>query len=55
VLETASTMTPLGLTHADIEVTDEETAPIDFTFHWRDPDRWEGRNYSIAIKPEARE
>lgn len=49
VNETASAMTPLGLTHADIEPDMQQTSPIRFTFRWRDPERWEGRDYSIAI------
>jgi glucoamylase len=49
--DTASTMTPLGLTHADIEIASDQTAPIRFTFRWRDPDRWEGRDYAIEIEP----
>ena len=54
VIETASTMTPLGLTHVDIEVAADETAPIRFTFHWRHPDRWEGRDYLIEIEPPSK-
>jgi glucoamylase len=50
VNETASTMTPLGLTHVDIVVAAEQISPIRFTFRWRDPDRWEGRDYSIEIE-----
>jgi glucoamylase len=53
VIDTASTMVPLGLTHVDIDVAADETAPIRFTFHWRDPDRWEGRDYTIAITPAS--
>jgi glucoamylase len=49
VVETSSTMTPLGFTHADIEIAMDQTAPIRFTFRWRDPERWEGRDYTIAI------
>ncbi len=51
VLDTASTMTPLGLTHVDFDIASDETAPIRFTFRWRDPDRWEGRDYLIEIEP----
>jgi len=51
VVDTASTMTPFGLAHVDIDLAEGETAPIRFTFRWRDPDRWEGRDYLIAIKP----
>jgi glucoamylase len=50
VLENAATMTALGLTYVDLEIAADETAPIVFTFHWREPDRWEGRNYTIEIK-----
>jgi len=49
VIDTASTMTPLGLTHVDIDIAPDERGPIRFTFRWRDPDRWEGRDYVIAI------
>jgi glucoamylase len=51
VLENASSMTPLGLTHVDIDIAADQTAPIRFTFHWREPDHWEGRDYAIEIKP----
>ena len=51
VLDTASNMTPLGLTHVDIDIAANESAPIRFTFRWPDPDRWEGRDYVIEIKP----
>jgi glucoamylase len=51
VVETASKMTPLSLTYVDIDVAADETAPIKFTFHWRDPDRWEGRDYQMDIDP----
>jgi hypothetical protein len=44
-------MTPLGLTHVDIDIAADQTAPIRFTFHWREPDHWEGRDYAIEIKP----
>ncbi len=55
VLETASTMIPIGLSHADINIAADQTAPIKFTFRWRDPDRWEGRDYTVEITPEARQ
>ena len=51
VLETASSLTPMGLAHADIEIAASETAPIRFTFRWREPDRWEGRDYLMVIEP----
>ena len=52
VTDTSSTMTPLGLTHVDIEIAPSESGPLVFTLHWRDPDHWEGRDYSIEIKPQ---
>jgi glucoamylase len=51
VEETASMMTPLDFTYVDLEVATDQTAPIRFTFRWRDPDRWEGRDYAVAIDP----
>ena len=53
VIETTSKLMPLGLSHVDIEVAPDQTAPIRFTFRWRDPDRWEGRDYLIEIEPAS--
>jgi len=50
-IDTASTMTPLGFTYVDIDVAPDGPGPIRFTFRWRDPDHWEGRDYVIAIDP----
>ena len=47
VVDTASTMTPLGFAHVDIDVAADQTLPIRFTFRWRDPDHWEGRDYVV--------
>jgi glucoamylase len=51
VIDTASRMTPLGFTHVDIDVAASEAGAIRFTFRWRDPDHWEGRDYVVAIHP----
>ncbi len=51
VIDTASKMTPLGFTHVDIDLAADQTLPIRFTFRWRDPEHWEGRDYTIAIAP----
>jgi glucoamylase len=51
VEDTASIMTPLGYTHVDLKIATDEPGPIRFTFRWRDPERWEGRDYAIAIEP----
>ncbi|HXN85832.1 MAG TPA: glycoside hydrolase family 15 protein [Candidatus Binataceae bacterium] len=48
--DTASTMTPLGLTHADIQIPADAAAPLRFTFYWPEGERWEGRDYFIEVK-----
>jgi glucoamylase len=48
--DTASTMTPLGLTHADIQIGIDESSPLRFTFYWPEADKWEGRDYFIEVK-----
>jgi len=50
VNDTSATMTPLGVAHADIDLASNETGQIVFTFRWRDPEHWEGRNYTIEIE-----
>jgi glucoamylase len=42
--------TPLDLYHVDIDVGAAQQAPIRFTFHWRDTDRWEGRDYAVSVQ-----
>ncbi len=50
--DTASTSTPLGLHYVDIEVGEADQTPIRFTFHWREGDRWEGRDYVVEVSGE---
>jgi glucoamylase len=46
---TEATDTNLGISYADIAVAENQQAPIRFTFHWTDEDRWEGVNYAVAV------
>lgn len=46
--DTQSTSTKLGIDYVDIQVAPEQTAPVEFTFHWLDG-RWEEQNYKVAV------
>jgi glucoamylase len=50
VNDTGSISTPIGFEYADIDIAASDKAPIRFTFKWRDTGKWEGRDYSVAIK-----
>lgn len=47
--DTPSTPTALGIEFVDIPVPAVQRAPIRFTFFWTESDRWEGRDYEVAI------
>jgi glucoamylase len=49
VNDTVSISTPIGFDYVDIDIGAGQTAPIRFTFNWRETDRWEGRDYAVAI------
>jgi glucoamylase len=49
VEDTGSTSTPIGFDYVDIDIPAAATAPIRFTFKWREKDHWEGRDYAVAI------
>jgi glucoamylase len=51
VTDTAATAVPIGMHYVDIEVKAGETAPVRFTFFWRESGAWEGRDYLIEIMP----
>ena len=38
--------------YVDIEVGAAATAPIRFTFNWRDTGKWEGRDYAVEIEKQ---
>jgi glucoamylase len=41
----------LNIEHVDlIELKTTSGISIEFTFFWIDADRWEGRNYAIAVR-----
>lgn len=46
---TEATDTNLGISYADIAIAEDQRAPIRFTFHWMDEDRWEGVNYAVEV------
>ncbi|MFW6156499.1 MAG: glycoside hydrolase family 15 protein, partial [Armatimonadota bacterium] len=47
--EENATETALGISYVDIAVAEDQQAPIRFTFHWTDDDRWEGVNYEVEV------
>jgi glucoamylase len=46
----ASSATALSLHSVDIPLTLNGPAPIHFTFFWTENGRWEGRDYTVAIR-----
>ncbi|MBI1903708.1 MAG: glucan 1,4-alpha-glucosidase [Planctomycetia bacterium] len=48
--DSASTPTALGIEFVDLSVPRDQRAPIQFTFFWNDPQRWEGRDYKIELE-----
>lgn len=48
--DTPSQPTGLGIEYVDIPVFPNQRAPIRFTFFWTESDRWEGRDYEVAIE-----
>ena len=49
VEDTPSFPTALGIEFVDIPIPPTQRAPIRFTFFWPASDRWEGRDYEVAI------
>ena len=49
VTDTDSTPTAFGIDFADIPVAAGQSAPIRFTFFWRESRRWEGRDFEINV------
>ena len=50
VNDTTSTPTALGIEFVDIPIVLLQAAPIRFTFFWPAEERWEGRDFAIAVK-----
>ncbi len=48
--DTAATPTSIGIYYVDLEIRAGDSAPVTFTFFWRDDEKWEGRDYTIEIQ-----
>jgi glucoamylase len=48
--DTESTETAAGICFADIPLSKRQKAPVRFTFYWPGEDRWEGSDFSVAIR-----
>jgi glucoamylase len=49
--DTRSRATGVGIEFVDIDVPAAQPAPIHFTFFWIDDQRWEGRDYTVEVRP----
>lgn len=47
--DTVASSTTLGVAYADISIGPEQQGEIVFTILWTADDRWDGRNYEVAI------
>jgi glucoamylase len=45
-----SKATLIGLHYADIAVPQSQRAPVKFTFRWLEDNRWEGKDFEVAVK-----
>ena len=41
--------TPLGFEYVDLDIAADASAPIRFTFNWRETRKWEGRDYAVTV------
>jgi glucoamylase len=48
--DTPSTPTAVGIEFVDIPITPDQGAPIQFTFFWPTVERWEGRDFRVAVE-----
>ena len=53
--DAASRHVSLGIDYVDLAVPEQGASAVEFTFRWLDPDRWEGKNYSIGVVPRSAE
>ncbi|MDP2530571.1 MAG: glycoside hydrolase family 15 protein [Candidatus Palauibacterales bacterium] len=49
VRDTDATATALGLHYVDLPGRRADGAPLTFTFHWTEVDRWEGRDFEVEV------
>jgi glucoamylase len=54
VRDSPSTPTGLQLEFVDIDVPKAQRAPLQFTFYWPGEDRWEGRNFQVAVNNSSK-
>jgi glucoamylase len=47
--DTLAFQTVLGISFVDIPISEQQDAPIRFTFYWTDNSTWEGRDYEVQI------
>jgi glucoamylase len=50
-----SSATSIGMHFTDVPLTRTRRNPVRFTFYWPDSQRWEGREFQVDVKPDARE
>jgi len=50
VNDQAALETTLGIHYFDVNVPSDQQSPVRFTFFWPSDDRWEGRDYCVAIQ-----
>jgi glucoamylase len=51
-IDTEAKAAVIGLHYVDIAIPKSQRAPVKFTFCWLEENRWEGRDFEVAIKPE---
>lgn len=51
--DTRSVATALGIEFVDLPIGPEQRAPIRFTFYWVEANRWEGRDFEVAVQQIA--
>ncbi|MGH7877881.1 MAG: glycoside hydrolase family 15 protein [Candidatus Binataceae bacterium] len=42
--------TSIGISFVDLVTSAGETEPLRFTFHWSEGNRWEGRDFAVAVR-----
>jgi glucoamylase len=49
-IDTRAEATSIGIYFVDIKIEAGQRAPVEFTFKWLDEGRWEGKDYTVAIR-----
>ena len=50
VQDTEASLTAVGIHYADIQIPNRQQAPARFTFYWPIGDRWEGKDFWVAVQ-----